>query len=70
MVDEEVGLAVREGAFLTPQPHEAARAVVTMCTALPQWYRTSGPASAEQVASSYVEFALDLVRYDRHRRVR
>jgi len=70
MVDEEVGLAVQQGAFRTPRPHEAARAVVTMCTALPQWYRTSGPASAEQVASSYVEFALDLVRYDRPRRVR
>lgn len=62
MVDEEVEQAVRSGAFGTPRPHEAARAVVTMCTALPQWYEPGGEATAEQVAAQYVEFALDLMR--------
>ncbi|GAC1611576.1 MAG: hypothetical protein NVS3B26_25830 [Mycobacteriales bacterium] len=62
MVDREVEQAVLSGAFLTTRPREAARAVVTMCTALPQWFRHAGPASAEQVAAQYVEFALDLVR--------
>ena len=62
MVDREVEQAVRSGAFRTTRPREAARAVVTMCTALPQWFHDSGPASAEQVAAQYVEFALDLVR--------
>lgn len=62
MVDREVEQAVFAGAFLTPRPREAARAVVTMCTALPQWFSNTGPASAEQVAAQYVEFALDLVR--------
>ena len=62
MVDREVEQAVRSGAFRTSRPREAARAVVTMCTALPQWFRDPGPASAEQVAAQYVEFALDLVR--------
>jgi AcrR family transcriptional regulator/transcriptional regulator with XRE-family HTH domain len=62
IVDHEVEQAVRTGAFQTTRPHEAARAVVTMCTALPQWFRDTGPASAEQVAAQYVEFALDLVR--------
>lgn len=62
MVDVEVEEAVRSGAFATSQPHEAARAVVTMCTALAQWFRDNGPASAEQVAAQYVDFALDLVR--------
>lgn len=61
MVDLEVEEAVRSGAFATSQPHEAARAVVTMCTALAQWFRDNGPASAEQVAAQYVDFALDLV---------
>lgn len=62
MVDEEVEQGVRAGAFATQRPHEAARAVVTMCTALPQWYEPGGEASAEEVAAQYVEFALDLVR--------
>ncbi len=62
MVDQEVEDAVRSGDFRTTRPREAARAVVTMCTALPQWFRDTGPASAEQIAAQYVVFALDLVR--------
>ena len=62
MVDREVEAAVAAGDFRTPQPHEAARAVATMCTALSQWFRDTGPASAEQVAAQYVDFALDLVQ--------
>jgi AcrR family transcriptional regulator len=63
MVDDEVLGAVELGRFATPQPREAARAVVTMCTALPQWFRRDGPAPPERVAELYVGFALDLVRY-------
>ena len=62
MVDQEVSDAVRSGDFRTRRPKEAARAVVTLCTALPQWFRADGPATAEQVAGQYVDFALDLVR--------
>lgn len=61
-IDTIVEAGVRAGLFATTRPHEAARAVVTMCTALAQWYRHDGPAPAEQVAALYVEFALDLVR--------
>jgi AcrR family transcriptional regulator len=61
-VDTTVEDGVRAGLFATTRPHEAARAVVTMCTALAQWYRHDGPAPAEHVAGLYVEFALDLVR--------
>jgi AcrR family transcriptional regulator/transcriptional regulator with XRE-family HTH domain len=64
MVDEEVEQACRDGLFAVPRPHEASRAVVTMCTALPQWFDGQGPATAEEVAAQYVEFALDLMRYD------
>lgn len=62
MVDREVENAVREGQFRADHPHEAARAVVTMCTALPTWWRPDGPLSPEQVADQYVGFALDLMR--------
>jgi AcrR family transcriptional regulator/DNA-binding XRE family transcriptional regulator len=62
MVDHEVEDAVRAGLFRADHPHEAARAVVTMCTALPTWWRADGPLSPEQVAEQYVGFALDLMR--------
>ncbi|WP_341925378.1 helix-turn-helix domain-containing protein [Nocardioides psychrotolerans] len=63
LVDADVDAAVEAGLFLTTQPHEAARAVVTMCTALAQWFRADGPEPAEHVARQYVDFALDLVRW-------
>jgi AcrR family transcriptional regulator/DNA-binding XRE family transcriptional regulator len=62
-VDVEVEDAVASGAFGTDRPHEAARAVVTMTTAMPQWFRPDGPATAEEVAAQHVRFALDLVRH-------
>ncbi len=62
MVDQEVDAAVALGRFKASRPHEAARAVVTMCTALPTWFRPDGPRTPEQIATSYVEFALDLMR--------
>lgn len=63
MVDDEVVAGCRLGVFGTECPREAARAVVTMCTALPQWFAPGGPASAEQVAAQYVDFALGVVRH-------
>ncbi|MDP9466346.1 MAG: TetR family transcriptional regulator [Actinomycetota bacterium] len=63
MVDDEVLLGCHDGAFSTPRPREAARAVVTMCTALPQWYSPHGPSTPDQIAASYVEIALDVVRW-------
>ena len=62
MVDDEVAEGCRRGLMGTPLPHEAARAVVTMCTALPQWWSLEGPSSPEEVARQYVDFALDVVR--------
>lgn len=67
-IDSEVLAACLTGAFGTPRPREAARAVVTMCTAIPQWYRHGGDSSPEQVADSYVDFALDLVQCDPSKR--
>ena len=62
MVDDEVEQACDDGLFAVTRPREAGRAVVTMCTALPQWFDGRGPDSPEQVAQQYVEFALDLMR--------
>lgn len=61
MVEREVEAAVRLGRFTTSHPHEAARAVVTMCVAIPSWYQDGGPLSPEQIAAQYIEFALDVM---------
>lgn len=65
MIDDEVLEGCRRGLLGTTRPREAARAVVTLCTGLPQWWSPSGPATAEQVAQQHVGFALDLVRAPR-----
>ena len=62
MVDHEVEDAVRQGLFRADHPRAAARAVVTMCTALPTWWRPNGALSPEQVAEQYVGVALDMMR--------
>ncbi|SHN01917.1 helix-turn-helix domain-containing protein [Cryptosporangium aurantiacum] len=68
MVDVEVREAKRRGLFATPLPHEASRAVVTMCTALPTWWSPDGPTPPTTVAAQYVQFALDVVRVDASKR--
>ncbi len=63
-IDAETLAACRAGVFGTARPREAARAVVTMCTAIPQWYRHGGLSTPEELSQWYVDFALDLVRCD------
>ncbi|MFC0529967.1 TetR family transcriptional regulator [Phytohabitans kaempferiae] len=62
MVDVEATAAHRLGRFTTPHPRDASRAVVTMCTSIPHWYRAGGPDTPEEIARRYVRFALDLMR--------
>lgn len=62
MVDAEIADGCRRQLMATPLPREAGRAIVTMCTALPQWWSPTGPAGPEVVARQYVDFALDVVR--------
>ncbi|WP_328394126.1 TetR family transcriptional regulator [Nocardia sp. NBC_00416] len=65
MVEDEVNEGCRRGAMRTPLPREAARAVVTLCTSLPQWWSPTGGLTPEAVARQYIDFALDLVRVPR-----
>jgi AcrR family transcriptional regulator/DNA-binding XRE family transcriptional regulator len=62
-IDDEVRRGHDAGIFAVDDPREAARAVVTMCTGLTQWYSPAGADSAEDVACRYVGYALGLVRY-------
>jgi AcrR family transcriptional regulator/DNA-binding XRE family transcriptional regulator len=65
LVDDEVIEGCRRGAMATPWPKEAARAVVTMCTALSQWWSPVGSLTPEAAAQLYIEFARDTVRVKR-----
>jgi AcrR family transcriptional regulator len=61
MFDEEILDGCRLRLFATQRPREASRAIVTMCTSLPQWFSPAGPSSPEAIASDYVGFALNVV---------
>ena len=39
----------------------ATRAIATMCTSLPSWFRIGGPMEAGDVASRYAQYALALL---------
>jgi AcrR family transcriptional regulator len=53
---------VAEGEFTTPHPVEATRAILTMGTSVAAWYRPDGPMPSEEVAETYVDLALGVVR--------
>lgn len=61
ILDHEIDEGVREGSLATAHPRDGARAIATMCTSLPQWFRAAGPTTPEQIASEYAQFALDLL---------
>lgn len=52
-----------QGVFTTTTPREAARFMVSACTAVATWYRTSGPLSPDQIVMHYQAIALDAVGY-------
>ncbi|MGV0737556.1 TetR family transcriptional regulator [Mycobacterium syngnathidarum] len=58
VLDEAIEQASLDGYLHTDHARAAGRAITTMCTSLPQWFRSGGPLTAEDVASAYVEFAL------------
>lgn len=39
----------------------AGRAIATMCTSLPQWFNAAGPATPEETAHAYADFAVSLL---------
>ncbi|WP_254716361.1 TetR/AcrR family transcriptional regulator [Actinomadura sp. WMMB 499] len=61
MFDRVVRDGVVRGAFGTPHPKEAARMIVTACTAVATWFWESGPMSPDEVAAVYQRMALDTV---------
>lgn len=60
-VDDEVHDAVALGLFRSDGARERARSIVTMCTALPTWWRRDGHHTPEQIAEQYVAIARDVM---------
>ncbi|TGD86601.1 helix-turn-helix domain-containing protein [Mycolicibacterium sp. CH28] len=61
ILDDAIDRALADGTLHTGEPRAAARAIATMCTSLPQWFRAEGPRSAEDIAGAYVGFALAML---------
>ena len=61
LLDEDIDTALAEAGMATGHARAAGRAIATMCTSLPQWFRLDGPATPEQVAAYYAQFALGLL---------
>lgn len=57
-----VDRGVAEGAFGTPHPREAARAIINMGRSIVTWYHVGGPVSPDEMADQYVELSLALIR--------
>lgn len=61
-LDEQAQVGIDAGDFDCPDPHTACRAIATMCTALPGWFRLGGALGPEDVARSYASYALAIMR--------
>ncbi|MEU1980862.1 TetR family transcriptional regulator [Nocardia sp. NPDC019395] len=61
LLDEDIDAAVAEENLTASDARVAGRAIATMCTSLPQWFRLDGPATPEQIAAEYAGFALRLL---------
>lgn len=53
--DQVVEAGVRSGVFHTDRPHETARALASMCTAVATWFNPDGPRTPDEIAAHYVE---------------
>ena len=61
LLDQEIASATAAGALSLEFARYAGKAIATMCTALPQWFRPDGPTSPEQIAKGYAHLALRLL---------
>ncbi|MEV0545152.1 TetR/AcrR family transcriptional regulator [Nocardia salmonicida] len=61
VLDGDIDTALAEDNRTAEHAGAAGRAIATMCTALPQWFRLAGPATPEQIATAYADFALGLL---------
>src|SRR5699024_2593744 len=62
-LDAAIDLASADGDVDSPLADRrvAGRAIATMCTSLPQWFNAAGPATPEETAHRYADFAVALL---------
>ncbi|GAA1314124.1 TetR family transcriptional regulator [Leucobacter albus] len=58
---ETIERGTRLGAFTTPYPREAARAILNMGIAVATWYKLDGDISPQGLAERYARLSLDMV---------
>jgi AcrR family transcriptional regulator len=61
LFDAVVFDGLERGVFTTPYPRDASRAIITMCTAVAQWYRPDGPLRPEDIADRYGDLSLAML---------
>jgi AcrR family transcriptional regulator/DNA-binding XRE family transcriptional regulator len=61
LLDDQAARAIAAGEFSTRDPRTATRAIATLCTSLPSWFRPDGALAADQVARQYAEYAIALM---------
>jgi AcrR family transcriptional regulator len=61
MFRDIVGRGVTEGAFTTPYPREAVRAIINMGYSVASWYRPGGELTPQEMAERYAVLALGTV---------
>lgn len=62
ILDHAIDRAVRENRWITTEPRATGRAIATMCTSLPQWFRENGSATPEHIARTYAALAIAMLR--------
>jgi AcrR family transcriptional regulator len=60
-LDRQAQHCVDAGHFYVDDLHTATRAIATMCTSLPSWFRLDGQLTPGAVAASYSAFALSML---------
>lgn len=61
LIDDQALLAVADGTFANSNPRPALRAISTMCTSLPQWFRPDGELSTAQIAHEFARLSLGML---------
>ncbi|WP_235737611.1 TetR family transcriptional regulator [Nocardioides alcanivorans] len=61
LIDEQALAAIDDGSFTVDDPLPALRAVSTMCTSLPQWFRADGSLSADDIAREFSRLAVSML---------
>lgn len=62
LLDEQADQCVATGDFTVDDPRTACRAIATMCTSLPSWFRPGGRLGAEHVARRYADLAIAMMQ--------